>query len=399
MCVAGGKQAKRRAINGRDSLMQARRLLACASLAVVLAVSAVMCTSCGSPSFNKDVQSRLNAAFDKGFSAAGTPGMVVGVWVDGKGAWIRSTGKADTQTGDPMNPRDGFRIASITKTFTGTLVLQLVDEGRLTLDDTIDKYVSGIPDGDKITMRMLLNHTSGIFDCDDDPGLSETILTEPLKQWTPQEMVDIALKYPPYFPPGQGYHYSNTDSILLGMVIEKVTGKKVEALFKTRIVDKLGLKNTYFPTGPDMPSPHAHGYSEVDGKMKDVTVMNMSWDWTAGAVISNLNDLKTWVKELGEPKLISERMQTERLKLADVKEVAGGGTTGYGLAISKLGGYLGHTGADPGWTSLAYRWPEKGVTVVILMNTLNDKTIGTLSPLFANLANAVEPSSFPGFSQ
>lgn len=382
-----------------DTLMQVRRLLASTSLALVLVLSAVMCTSCGSPSFSKDVQSRLNAAFDKGFSAAGTPGMVVGVWVDGKGAWIKSAGKADTKTGEPVSPRDGFRIASITKTFTGTIVLQLVDEGRLTLDDTIDKYVSGIPDGDKITMRMLLNHTSGIYDCDDDPGLSETILAEPLKQWTPQEMVDIALKYPPYFPPGQGYHYSNTDSILLGMVIEKVTGKKVEALFKTRIFDKLGLKNTYFPTGPYMPSPHAHGYFEVDGKMKDVTVMNMSWDWTAGAVISNLNDLKTWVHELGEPKLISERMQKERLETVGVKKGSTGVTSGYGLHISMVNDYLGHTGADDGWTSLVYRWPEKGVTVVILMNTLSEKTIGALSPLFANLANAVEPSSFPGFPQ
>jgi D-alanyl-D-alanine carboxypeptidase len=379
--------------------MRARRLIFATLLAVVLVVSAVMCTSCGSPSFNKEVQSRLNAAFDKGFSAAGTPGMVVGVWVDGKGGWIRSNGKANTQTGDLMNPGDGFRIASITKTFTGTLVLQLIDEGRLTLDDTIDKYVSGIPDGDKITMRMLLNHTSGLFDCDNAPGLDETILADPLKQWTPQEMVDLGIKYPPYFPPGQGYHYSNTDSILLGMVIEKVTGKKVEALFKTRMFDKLGLNNTYFPTGPNMPSPHAHGYFEVDGKMKDVTVMNMSWDWTAGAVISNLNDLKTWVKELGEPKLISERMQKERLKIVGVKQGSGGVTTGYGLHISKVNEYLGHTGADYGWTSLAYRWPEKGVTVVILMNTLDEKTLGQISPLFANLANAVEPSSFPGFSQ
>ena len=96
---------------------------------------------------------------------------------------------AQLRNQDPMNPLDGFRIASITKTYTGTLVLQLVDEGKLTLDDTIDKYVSGIPDGDKITMRMLLNHTSGIYDCDDDPGLNETILADPLKQWTPQEMV------------------------------------------------------------------------------------------------------------------------------------------------------------------------------------------------------------------
>lgn len=321
--------------------------------------------------------------------------MVVVVWVDGKGSWIKAEGKADTEKGQPFLPKDRVRIASITKTFTGTLALMLVDEGVIKLEDTIDKFVSGIPDGDKITIRMLLNHTSGIFDCDDDPDLVPTLLAHPLKKWTPQEMVDIALKYPPYFPPGQGYHYSNTDSILLGMVIEKATGKQVEELFKTRMFDKLGLEDTSFPTGPQMPGEHAHGYFEVDGKIKDVTVMDMSWDWTAGAVISNLYDLKTWAKELAKPTLISDRMQEERLRFVGEKEIARGGTSGCGLAIGKLGGYLGHTGADPGWTSLVYRWPEKGVTVVILMNSLSEKTIGTLSKLFANLANAVEPSSSP----
>lgn len=376
-------------------LSQERRVYVRALLVLLLILSTIACASCVSPSFEKGVIDKLNAVFDEGFSESDSPGMAVGVWVDGKGSWIRSAGKADTQTGQSFLPVDRFRIASITKTFTGTLVLMLVDEGKLTLEDTINSYVSGIPDGDKITIRMLLNHTSGIFDCDDDPDLTPTTLAQPLKEWTPQEMVDIALKYPPYFPPGQGYHYSNTDSILLGMVIEKVTGKKVEGLFKARIFDILGLKDTSFPTGPEIAGTHAHGYYEVEGKLKDVTVMNMSWDWTAGAVISNLYDLRAWVKELAEPTLISDRMQTERLKLVGVKEVAGGVTTGYGLHISKLGGYLGHTGADPGWTSLAYIWPEKGVTVVILMNTLSQKTLDVLSPLFAKLTNAVEPSSFP----
>jgi len=379
----------------RTALSAARRILAGISVVLIAFLMTLTCVSCGSPSFTKDEVDNLNSVFDKGFSAAGTPGMAVGVWRDGVGSWIRTTGFADTGTQQPFAPKDRFRIASITKTFTGTLVLQLVDEGSLKLEDTIDKYVGGIPDGDKITMRMLLNHTSGIYDCDDDPGLDATILAQPLKQWTPQEMVDIALKYPPYFPPGQGYHYSNTDSILLGMVLEKVTGKKVEELFEGRIITKLGLRDTSFPIGPEIPGLHAHGYYEVDGKMKDVTVMNMSWDWTAGAMISDLYDLKAWEKELTDPTLISDRMQKERLKFVGEQEVAPGVTTGYGLAIGKLNAYLGHTGADYGWTSLAYRWPQKGVTVVILMNTLSDKTIGTISKLFVNLANVVAPASFP----
>jgi D-alanyl-D-alanine carboxypeptidase len=299
------------------------------------------------------------------------------------------------KTGQTYLPQDRFRIASITKTFTGTLVLMLVDEGKLTLEDPINKYVAGIPSGEKITMRMLLNHSSGIYDCDDDDAFFQEVLTHPLKQWTPRQVVDVALKHPPYFPPGQGYHYSNTDSILLGMVIEKVTGRKVEALFKTEIFDKLGLKDTLFPTGPRIPGLHAHGYSGEPGKFEDVTLMNMSWDWTAGGVVSNLYDLKAWAKELTDPQLISAAMQQERLQLVGVAESPTGVATGYGLAISKIGDYLGHTGADPGWTSLTYRWQEKGVTVVVLMNSENNDTINNVGVIFKNLANTVEPSSFP----
>ena len=189
------------------------------------------------------------------------PGAIVGVWVPGEGTWIKAIGTADIETGRNIKITDKMRIASITKTFTATVILQLVDEWKLALNDTLDHFVPEVPNSDEITIRQLCDMTSGIFSIADDEGFDNTLANEPLKKWTHQELLDIALKHDPYFAPGEGGYYSDTNySPLLGMIIEQVTGNTVENEIQTRIIEPLELLNTSFPTGPNMTGEYSRGY-------------------------------------------------------------------------------------------------------------------------------------------
>jgi D-alanyl-D-alanine carboxypeptidase len=182
-----------------------------------------------------------------------------------------------------------------------------------------------------------------------------------------------AIAHKPYFPPGQGYHYSNTNFILLGMIIEQITGRPVRDVLRTRILQPLGLTHTIFPTTMAMPSPHVHGYSADGGPLTEVnTTANMSWGWTAGAMISTLADLHTWVQALATGRVLSPALQKQRLTLSPPSVayfrhhgVAGG----YGLAIAKVHGFIGHNGGLPGFTTDAWYLPALQATIVVIANS------------------------------
>ena len=155
-----------------------------ALVAMVLVLVALGAVSCGTTPLDKGTREKLDVAFEDNFEAGGPPGMMFGVWTPCE-SWVRSAGKADIESGRSLEPTDRFRIASVTKTFTAEVVLQLVDEKKIGLDDSVDRYIPGIPDGSKITLRMLLNHTAGLYDVDDDP-LMEEVIKNPLRKWTPR---------------------------------------------------------------------------------------------------------------------------------------------------------------------------------------------------------------------
>lgn len=179
-----------------------------ALVALVLVLVALGAVSCGTTPLNKSTQEKLDVAFEDNFEASGAPGMMFGVWTPGE-SWVKSAGKADIESGRALKTTDCFRIASVTKTFTAEVVLQLVDEKKISLDDSVDKYIPGIPDGSKITIRMLLNHTAGLYDVDDDPFMDE-LIKNPLRKWTPRELLDYAMGHPPVFAPGESMEYSNS---------------------------------------------------------------------------------------------------------------------------------------------------------------------------------------------
>jgi len=273
-------------------------------------------TNTGQP-FSQDVQDKLNKAVDAKMAEFGVPGVIVGVWIPGKGEWISCKGAADIKTGAGPVMYDHVRIASITKTFTATVILQLADEKKLKLTDTLDMYDLGVtvPNRDRITIRNLLNMTSGLFNYTNDVNFWSIFLANPTAAWTPKGLVAIASAHGEVGPPGQGYDYNNTNYVLLGMIIEKLTGNTAGTEIKKRIIDKLGLWNTSFPTTAEMPVPFMHGYmpdSVIGGDTSGPAVIDMSVEspmpfFTAGGMISDLMDIKTWLQALASGRLLLTR--------------------------------------------------------------------------------------------
>jgi len=289
-----------------------------------------------------------------------------------------------------MKSADRVRICSITKTFTITVVLELVDEGKLGLDDKISKFDIGVKvsNADQITIRQLCNMTAGIFNYSDDKTFLKTYTEDPNKVWKPEEQVALAVAHPPYFPPGKGWHYSNTNSIILSMIVQKLMGKDIASEIKSRLVDNLKLTNTYYPEGTSIEGAHAHGYTGGEGEeLTDVTYMfNPSGMGASGALISNLGDLKTWVISLAKGDLLKKDTQVQRTTFVPGDYDYFGIPVKYGLGILSSEGFLGHPGDGFGNTNAALHSPKTGTTIVVFLNkSPNDDTYMALT-LFTQLA-------------
>lgn len=264
---------------------------------------------------------------------------------DERGVWKATSGVGDLDTGKPRSAHDHFRVGSITKTFTATVLLQLAAEGRLSLDDKVEKWLPGVVrgkghDGRKITLRQLLNHTSGIAEYTSDEQfvndvfLAEGFLKNRYRTWTPRKLVGIAMKHEPTFAPGTDWSYSNTNYVLAGQVIEKATGRSYGDEIRVRIIKPLGLTDTRVPgTDPTLPKPHSRAYSKLaetpEGRTYDATKLNPSIAGAAGEMISDADDLNRFYSALLRGKLLP------RKQLAEMKTVVpvDGDRGGYGLGL------------------------------------------------------------------
>ncbi|MFD9480410.1 MULTISPECIES: serine hydrolase domain-containing protein [Streptomyces] len=312
------------------------------------------------------VTRRLDAAIRKVLAEAKIPGVIVAVSAPGKGDYVRSFGIADKATGAPMTPNLNMRIGSVTKTFTVTALLELVDQGKVALDDPIGTYIAGVPNGDRITLRELAGMRSGLFNYSADEDFYKALTSNPDRPFTPQELLGYSFKHPVLFEPNAKFSYCNTNLILLGLVVEKVSGVPLGRFIDREVVGPAGLKHTLFPTGPEFPSPHARGYTNqtASGKVEDATDWNPSWGWAAGAMISDLPDLRSWAKTLATGTLLTPATQAQRLDVVDALP-----GTGYGLGIFNVQGWIGHNGSLPGYGSLVLYLPESKATLVVLVNT------------------------------
>ena len=297
---------------------------------------------------------------------ASLPGVVVGVWQEGHEPYVRAFGKGDTLTGAPMTTDVFIRIGSTTKSFTVTAILMLADRQKLSLDDTIDQYVEGVPGGDRITLRHLAGMRSGLFNyaAETIPMMPE----EPFREWTPQELVDISFAHPVLFPPGTAFDYSNTNTVLLGLVVEAVSGQSLKSFIEKNILTPAALTQTVFPVSAEIPSPHARGYVTLpDGQVVDATDWNPSWGWAAGNMISTLEDMRRWARIFADGQLISPEMKTERDRFLSAPGEGEGAL--YGLAIEYQNGWVGHNGNTISYIAFPYHLPAGDITVVLLGNT------------------------------
>ncbi|MFG2606290.1 serine hydrolase domain-containing protein [Streptomyces sp. NPDC048514] len=320
-----------------------------------------------------DVARQVDASVRRVMREAHVPGVTVGIWTPGQPSYVRSFGVADKASGRKMASDLYTRIGSETKTFTVTALLQLVDQGRVGLDDPIGKYIGGVPNGDRITLRELAGMRSGLFNYSEDDGFFKALTSDPERAFTPQQLLDYAFRHPVLFEPGRKFSYSNTNLILLGLLVEKESGRHLGDYIKQHILGPAGMKDTLFPAGNEFPAPHAQGYTDqtADGRVADTTDWNPSWGWAAGAMISTLDDLRIWARTVATGRLpdgkrmISPAMQRQRL-VTPPTPIPG---AGYGLGIFDVQGWIGHNGSLPGYESLTIYLPATRTTLVALLNT------------------------------
>ncbi|GAA0283945.1 serine hydrolase domain-containing protein [Streptomyces polychromogenes] len=314
-----------------------------------------------------DVVARLDAAVRRVMREADVPGVTVGLWAPGRGSYVKSFGTADKATGAPMTRPLHVRIGSETKTFTVTALLRQVDRGRAGLDDPIGTYVTGVPNGDRITLRQLAGMRSGLFNYSEDPDFDKAFLADPNRSFSPRQLLDYSFRHGPQFEPGARFAYSNTNLVLLGLVVEKLTGRPLHEVITRDVLGPAGLRSTVFPTTAALPDPYARGYSDqtASGRTEDATGWNPSWAWAAGAMVSDLDDLRSWARTLATGTLLKPATQAERLKTTPM-DVPG---AGYGLGIFDVQGWIGHNGSIPGYEVLPVHLPQAGATMVIVLNT------------------------------
>jgi D-alanyl-D-alanine carboxypeptidase len=334
-------------------------------------VAACLAAAIAAPSAASAAPTRsveLTTSITRALKRAGAPGAIVGVWQPGHARYVHAFGVRNTQTRRPMRSDFYMRIGSETKTFTVTALLQLVEQGKVSLDDPISKYVPGVTQGDQITLRQMANMTSGLVNYTVTDAFETTLETDPYKVWTPQELLDLAIGQPLLFPPGQGFSYSNTGTVLIGLVVEQVSGESIGEYIRRHITDPIGMTQTSFPLDAALPAPHADGYANdtPDKSVVNATNWNPSWTWAAGQMVSTLHDLRIWAPRLATGRgLLSPAMQRER-----ARSVAGrGDPITYGLGLFNVHGWLGHNGSLPGYQTLALYRPQTRATIVALINT------------------------------
>ncbi|TVX94142.1 serine hydrolase domain-containing protein [Paenibacillus agilis] len=302
---------------------------------------------------SKQTQAAIKKLMD-GAIKQGVPGMIIQTQHNGA-KWEYATGKSNIVANHKMQPNFHFRIGSITKTFTATVVLQLVGEGKLSLDDSVEKWLPGVVqgngyDGNKITVRQLLNHTSGIANYSDAEHFMKRSFEQPLKSYSARGHVKSGLKEKPLFEPGTKFSYSNTNYVLAGLIIEKVTGDTYAGQITERLIKPLGLKNTLVPgTSSKLPEPHARNYySAKDKSLRDITELNPTVAGASGEMVSTADDLNRFFTKL----LAGHLLKPEQMKeMLDTVEVAPGLRYGLGIKEIKLSNGVkvwGHSGGIHG---------------------------------------------------
>ncbi len=302
------------------------------------------------------------------FSGDG-PGEVVLVAREGKLLFCHGYGLADRENKIPVTPETRFRIGSVTKQFTAAAILHLAQEGKLSIEDALSKYFPGYPGGDKITLRHLLTHTSGLHNYTAHPDFLARVVA-PI---APGDLVAWFRDDPPDFPPGEQFSYSNTNYVLLGQIVEKVSGLAYGDYLRKQFFDPLGLHDIGVWQNAAPPDHAAKGYAWLGGRLQPALDWDMSWAGGAGELYSTAGDLWRWTEALHGGRVLSrESLRTMTTEVTVAKPETLTLRYGMGLYQAEIGWLpaLGHNGGLQGYLSAVMFFPEQKVTVVVLGNAM-----------------------------
>jgi D-alanyl-D-alanine carboxypeptidase len=362
--------------------------LACDDEDEVIAPSVATVTSTPEPTFDDEIAAALQQVLNAAVSDPDPwfPGAILRVEGKEIGTWTGTAGVGDVEGQTPIGPGDKFRAGSIVKPFVSVAVLQLVEEGALSLDDTLPEVLpesvhARFQDSDQITVRMLLNHSSGLPEWL-GPAVYAQIEADPGRVWDVAEFLDLSAAQAPNFAPGTGYAYSNADYTLLGEIIENITGDSWRSQVNERVIEAAGLENTSLPAPGDttIKGSYAHGYAGSPDAPLDLSGVDPSMAGAAGgsALVTTVSDLARFWETLLAGGLFDNEQSLENM-FTFIEATGDGGLAGYGLGLEKYvlpGGVelVGHLGGAPGYRSFVGYLPAQDVGIVAAMTTEGDPT-------------------------
>ena len=341
-----------------------------------------------------DVTAKLDSLLEYDLEAYNLPGIAVGIWIPGENSYLKTFGAANIETGEARLFDDPIRIASITKTFTATVLLTLVDEGLVSTSDPVSIYLPQFPGGDSITVRNLLRMRSGLFDYADE-ALLHNWYSHPFKNYSIDSLIDVVASHSGEFEaPGTRTVYCNANYTLLAKISELVTETPFEELVDERVFQPLGMNSTLYPDHGNyllQGSNRGYSWNRNTGEFEDKTEMNTSCANAGGAIISTMNDLNIYARALYRGTLLSPETQQHRLETEVFDEAPE--FMQYGEGILKIGEFYGHNGTIFGFSTEMYYLPAEDAVIVVNVNRLDLDDVSRSGKIFAEVSRVV----FPGY--
>ena len=348
--------------------------------------------------FGAELAKGLEQALDLAMQRGKSPGLVAGVWRGQKGAWISVRG-VDVLGGSEL-PSLALhtRVGSVTKTMVGTLILQLVDEGQVALNQTVDRWYPELPRAKEITVEMLGRMSSGIASYTFNQHFTDQYFGNPGKAWSEDDLLKIAFAAPRVFEPGKGFQYCNTNFVMLGQIVEKVRGIPLEQALHKHLFEPLKMTQSSYPSGTDLPTPYWSGCTlqgTPDGTTQPVNATHWSPTFGAGAgqAISDFPNLYLWARALGQGTTLKPETQQVRLL---PNTYSSKGERHYCFGVGRENGWIGHAGTLPGYNTQVAYLPERDISLVVMANTDIDTKHGLPAvDAFQVLAAVIAPDHKP----
>jgi D-alanyl-D-alanine carboxypeptidase len=361
-----------------------------ALVAVVVALAGAQTASAAPPS-GKKITRTVRSLMER-YPLRST---LFGVWINGRR--LASGALGESQPGVRATTRDHFRIGNVTESFTTTLLLRLLDQGRVRLEDPLSRWFPNLPNAGQVTVGMLARSVSGYSDYVTTPRFERAFAANPFRTWRPSELIRIAFSRPPLFAPATSWAFSDTNFVLLGEVLRRVGGMPVERLLRRQILSRLGLRQTAMRFDSDIPAPVMHGYSKDRGRYEDSTHWSSSWDPYTGNMISTLNDMGRWTRALGTGSLLSP--QSHALQIGPQNVGLGPLTASmyYAMGFGVINGWIAANPQLTGYNGVVSYLPAKRTAVVVFVTQgpKGKPSVAYASAIYNRLGALLAPEQRP----